>query len=201
MFAMPLFRGPGLKSTPISLVGIGDDVAFAVRLAQAIAWCERHFDVAAISTSLRSERLRPRILEIDRAAVVRDVAHQRAADPAVRSAPAVQSIEDLRGGRLLVYFPDMELADGAAQAETNGFFDVNDAPPWDTWVGLFSDPELTGQGEKGVYLVSWVPAELTPIVQEGLDVSMTECIVWLENSRTGLASHIQQHGFHPASKR
>jgi hypothetical protein len=190
---MRLFRNPR-STAPKTLLGIGDDAPVETRLAQAMAWCGPRLDVRAIATSLRSEQLRPRILEIDRAALVRGVARQRTTDAAVRSVPAVQSIDDLGGGRLLVYFPDLELADGAAEAETNGFFDVNDAPPWDTWVGLFSDPELTGEGAAGVYLVSWVPAEITALVQKGLDVSMTECIAWLEDSRTGLSMHVQQHG-------
>jgi len=92
---------------------------------------------------------------------------------------------------LLVYFPDFELADGAAEAETDGFFDVNDTPPWDTWVALFSDPELTGAGSRAVYLVSWVPESLIAVVQRGLEVSMTDCIAWLENTNTGLATRLE----------
>jgi hypothetical protein len=190
-----LFRRSVVKSTPKVLAGIGDDVAFATRIGQAIAWCEPRLDIVAVSSSLRTDRLRPRILEIDRATIIRLVAHQRAFDATTRSALAVQTAEDLHGGRLLVYFPDFELADGTAEAETSGFFDVNDAPPWDTWIGLFSDPELTGAGEATVYLVSWVPAALISVVQKGLNVSMTECIAWLEQTDTGLSRHIRRHGF------
>src|SRR5689334_7231944 len=141
---MTFLRSQPSNSPAKPLAGIGDDVPFVTRLAQAMAWCGPRLDLDAVATSLRSEQLRPRILEIDRATIVRDVARQRTIDAAVRLATAVSSISDLRGGRLLVYFPDAELADGAAEAETNGFFDINDAPPWDTWVGLFSDPQLTG---------------------------------------------------------
>ena len=196
---MTWFSRSGSQSKPKTLCGIGDDVSFQTRLAQAIAWCQPRADAAAASTSLRSERFRPRILEIDRAAVVRDVAHSRSYDPVARAAVPVSATEDLLGGKLLVYFPDMELADGAAEAETMGFFDVNDAPPWDTWVALFSDLEPIGEADRAVYLVSWVPATLTSLVQRGLDVSMTECIAWLERTNTGLATYIQRHGFGPAA--
>ena len=40
------------------------------------------------------------------------------------SAAAGQSVDHLRGGRLLVYFPDFELAEVAAEAETDGFVDL-----------------------------------------------------------------------------
>jgi hypothetical protein len=171
-----------------ALTGIGDDTPLALRIAQAIAWCEPRFDARAIAASLRSDQLRPRVLETDRATIVHHVVHQRTVDNAVRAAIPARTRADLRGGRLLVYFPDFELADGAAEAETSGFFDVNDAPPWDTWVSLCSDPELTGHGLAAVYLVSWVPPALVASVQRGIDVGMTGCIAWLEETNTGLAT-------------
>ena len=36
-------------------------------------------------------------------------------------------------GRLLLYEPLETVDDGAASASSQGFFDVEDAPPWDTW--------------------------------------------------------------------
>jgi hypothetical protein len=46
----------------------------------------------------------------------------------------LSSITDLCGGRLVAYFPDDNLFDGAAEAESQGFFDVDNIPPYDTWV-------------------------------------------------------------------
>lgn len=39
----------------------------------------------------------------------------------------------------MVYFPDGDLCDGAAEQVTDGFFDVFNVPPWETWVGYFED--------------------------------------------------------------
>jgi hypothetical protein len=58
---------------------------------------------------------------------------------------------------VLVYFPDDDLADGAAEVESEGFFDVHNAPPWDTWLTMVED---TGRSEKNPYLLAWVPNEL-----------------------------------------
>ena len=102
-----------------------DDQPFELRLAQAVAWC-----TPRSKRSLRSEHLRPWVLESDRAWSVRH---------GVRVDGPARSRADLKGGELLLYFPDMNLADGAAEAETGGFFDVHNTPPWDTWVGLFRD--------------------------------------------------------------
>jgi hypothetical protein len=71
------------------------------------------------------------------------------------------------GGLLLLYRPSENLACGAAEANSNGFFDVNNIPPWDIWVD-FSDGTL----------VSWVPPALVDIAQMGIDVNPEACICW-----------------------
>jgi hypothetical protein len=71
------------------------------------------------------------------------------------------------GGRLLLYSPSENLACGAAEASSNGFFDVNNVPPWDIWVD-FSDGTL----------VSWVPPALLDVAQMGIYVNPEECIRW-----------------------
>jgi hypothetical protein len=74
---------------------------------------------------------------------------------------------DVEHGRLLLYYPTENLADGAAQYSSNGFFDTNNIPPWDIWVG-FSDWTL----------VSWVPPSLIAAVQMGIDANPENCIRW-----------------------
>jgi catechol 2,3-dioxygenase-like lactoylglutathione lyase family enzyme len=71
-----------------------------------------------------SSRLGATVLEVDRAAAVASVAQYRATRCAALSgeASAVERARAgaLHGGRLLVYFPDADLADGAAEAESGG---------------------------------------------------------------------------------
>jgi hypothetical protein len=71
------------------------------------------------------------------------------------------------GGRLLLYSPSENLACGAAKASSNGFFDVNNVPPWDIWID-FSEGTL----------VSWVPPALLDVAQMGIDTNPEECIRW-----------------------
>ncbi|HEY7097090.1 MAG TPA: hypothetical protein VH437_10225 [Terriglobales bacterium] len=71
------------------------------------------------------------------------------------------------GGRLLLYTPSENLACGAAEASSNGFFDVNNIPPWDIWLD-FSEGTL----------VSWVPPSLLDVAQIGIYVNPEECIRW-----------------------
>ena len=70
-------------------------------------------------------------------------------------------------GRFLLYTPTENLACGAAEASTNGFFDTNNVPPWDIWVD-FSEGTL----------VSWVPPALLDVAQMGIYVNPEACIGW-----------------------
>jgi hypothetical protein len=84
-----------------------------------------------------------------------------------------QKLDDIRlaglaGGRLLLYSPEENVADGASQDASREFFDVYDAPPWDTWVGYSNRT-----------LLSWVPAQLVDLVQAGIDANPVESIRWL----------------------
>ncbi|MBB4639628.1 hypothetical protein FHS01_005706 [Longimicrobium terrae] len=102
---------------------------------------------------------------------------------------------DLTRGRLLVYYPDAELSDGAAEAESGGFFDVCNAPPWDTWVAMVTDLEAPEYQRE--QLISWVPDVFIPHVQRGIDVNPEECIVWLDESNTGFARLVAEDRARP----
>jgi hypothetical protein len=169
------------------LNGVGDPVSFELRLGQTIAWCLPRARASDPAGSLRSEQLRPRVLEADRAAIVRRVAQARM--NGVRDAQAVNGGQDLLGGRLLAYFPDAELSDGAAEIESRGFFDVNNAPPWDTWIALFRDDSADVSSRD--CLVSWVAEELIETVDRGIGVNPEQCIVWLSDARIPIAERLR----------
>ena len=71
------------------------------------------------------------------------------------------------GGQLLLYNPSENLGCGAAEASSNGFFDVNNVPPWDIWID-FSEGTL----------VTWVPPSLFDVAQMGIYVNPEACIRW-----------------------
>jgi hypothetical protein len=78
-----------------------------------------------------------------------------------------EGLERSTSGRLLLYYPHENLACGAAEFSSNGFFDVNNVPPWDIWVD-FSERTL----------VSWVPPAFLEAAQMGIDVNPEGCISW-----------------------
>jgi hypothetical protein len=97
----------------------------------------------------------------------------------------------LAGGRLLVYGPDEELSDGAAEVETDGFFDVANCPPWDTWVAFMEEPPPAPQG-RVAYLISWVPREFLDLVDRGIQVNPEQCIRWLDDCTDPFAQYLAQ---------
>jgi hypothetical protein len=74
-------------------------------------------------------------------------------------------------GRLLLYAPNENLFDGAAQYSSKGFFNVDNVPPWDTWVCFFEE-----------YLVSWVPPQLLELANAGVEANPEQCILWAPES-------------------
>jgi hypothetical protein len=80
--------------------------------------------------------------------------------------------DGLPKGRLLVYEPLETVDDGASEAGSMGFYDVHDAPPWDTWF-LYADHEV----------LCWVPEFAVSRAQKGIDASPVDCIRWADWSR------------------
>jgi hypothetical protein len=151
-------------------------------LSETVAWC--------LSKSLQSGQLRSR--ELDPSAILKvpsldevgvDVLLQKMRESYQR---AIYEINEARSilirdtniktadralaqsrGKLLLYHPLETVTDGAAASSSRGFFDISDAPPWDTWF-LYS----------GDTIFSWVPESWVPNAQAGIDANPVDCIHW-----------------------
>lgn len=75
-------------------------------------------------------------------------------------------------GRFLVYWPDEQSSDGSSQLASDGFFDIFDAPPWDTWIHY--EPAHH-------FLVSWVPLSLVQHASIGMTRNTVDCHSWLDD--------------------
>jgi hypothetical protein len=91
-------------------------------------------------------------------------------------------VRGLSGGRLLVCTGlDESVWDGAAQAESRGFVDINDLAPWDTWICYVRPPaEDNGRTGQAPCVMSWVPSAFVSLVEDGIRVNPVGCIRWLE---------------------
>jgi hypothetical protein len=178
---------------PPPLVASAPDLGQSVkpfwrRLDEAVAWCGPRANPEAARDCLRSPELRPRILQPSYTAGVADLLLNR--EHALGRNFTVPT-DSVATGRLLVYGPDEELSDGAAEEETNGFFDVANCPPWDTWVAFVEEPHPSPTG-RIAYLVSWVPPEFVESVGRGIYVNPEGCIRWLEDSTDAFAKYLAQ---------
>jgi hypothetical protein len=79
------------------------------------------------------------------------------------------------GARVLGFYVDDTLSEGATEAASNGWFDSDDLSPWDTWIGGVTLP-----GPRRL-LLSWVPAAWVDRVAAGTQVSSTDCIAFLDD--------------------
>jgi hypothetical protein len=158
---------------------------FLHRLADTASWCTPRADVTRPATCLRDPHTQPRRLEGDYFSAVSTVASRRYHG----AAPARGTPRRVENGRLMVYFPDADLCDGAAEVETDGYFDVFNTPPWDTWVGFFRDDRAETDAYVN-YLVAWVPPVFVELVARGIEVNPEQCIRWLDETDCGLSRRI-----------
>ncbi|MCB9687739.1 MAG: hypothetical protein H6738_24900 [Alphaproteobacteria bacterium] len=145
-------------------------------LVDAASWCAERFDAKRPAWSLRTPDLAPRPLSHSYADSVGAVVHSRSQFMRSVTPPGV-----LPAGRLMVYFPDADLCDGAAMVETDGYLDTYNCPPHDSWVALFRDDPARPDDDYATYLVAWVPDAIVARVSRGIHVNPEECIGWLDD--------------------
>jgi hypothetical protein len=160
----------------------GDDLeTIRKRLAEAAAW----FDVASRlpdSGFPRSAECHPRHFEDNRKRTVLSVASDRRWALKQSGDAFNRPIE----GRLLLYAPDENLSDGAAESASQGFFTMENEPPWDLWLGWVVDlsyfastTEISMRTRAREYLVFWIPPAFVQAADDGIDVNPEACIEWL----------------------
>jgi hypothetical protein len=158
---------------------------FISNLTDAIAWCTVSGSLSDPATSLRTckpelEDLLCQSSQVFRVGLKRS---DRLWKSGRRDRPAVS---DLCGGRLVAYFPSDNLADGWAETQSKGFFDVDNIPPYDTWVWMVRnvtrreyEDHTTGEIEAN-YLVAWVPPDFIELAEAGIEANPEGCIMWLD---------------------
>ena len=149
---------------------------FLRSLAETALWCLRAGSIADPKTSLRTFEPKTPLLSsqdtqvfcvsLDRSRRLRSIGHRE-----------LVPVTDLQGGRLLAYFPDYNLADGYAEEVSKGYFDVDNIPPYDTWVWMVESIE---EERPANFLVAWVPPVFLELANKGVLGNPEECIAWLD---------------------
>jgi len=148
---------------------------------EASVWCELTWNRMEPRSSLRTLEFSPEILSTSHFYTVENIISARRYKLEDLNAKAK---EKLTIGNILVYEPDMNISDGISEAESFGYFDTHDCPPWDTWVGYVQHPANR-------YLLSWVPDSAVSLVNDGAAINCVECFYWLSQSEDSWAKEIQ----------
>ncbi|MCZ6816636.1 MAG: hypothetical protein O7F76_08030 [Planctomycetota bacterium] len=157
---------------------------------------------------LRSEALRPPVKAgdwnddgisfwIDQVKMAEYVIAERRRLLTETSTVSVYECQHLSVGRLLAYYMGYSLHDGMASHETAYFFDIEDTPPWDTWVDFVTVPRCPTKTdvsslkpiELDELLIAWIPPEYTELVQQGVDTQPLEILNWVDDPRPNRVSH------------
>ncbi len=192
------------------------------RLIETAEWCSRNTDRRDPPGCLRSPHLRPSHLSLlpdppgyfdyrwktpeENQRVVESVAERRAGLLKRENLQPEASVLYPHHGRLLLVFPEESDGCDLSRAESEGFIDEEDVPPWDTWVYYGEEknepareaierenawrrrhnhPE-TSFSETARFLLCWIPSRFISVVTEGAAVNPTECFWWASEYRQRL---------------
>ena len=144
-------------------------------IQETSAWCLHHWNASEPRVSLRSVILQPNLFEDNHYHKVKYVIYARKYE--LEKLGIISDHQFLNKGKILIYEPYSNIADCLSEAETKGYFDAYDCPPWDTWVGYIS------LNDGNSYVLSWVLNENIPIVNAGFEVNPVECFYWLDSAK------------------
>jgi hypothetical protein len=154
-----------------------DNVTFSRQYRETVAWCQPRVQLSDIRGCLRSKELAPPSSErtdldptfwnsVDAIAWVVEQRSKLVGVVDVGPPPSTAT-----GKLLACRFEQTNHNYGAAEY-SHGFFDGNDNPPWDCWVGFVDS-----------ILIAWVPSELVATAKEGMAVECVGALSWVSESK------------------
>lgn len=161
------------------------DVILHARIAETMLWCESLASLA----DCRPTQLRQNLLHDGPDDLVCSIGNDRRNAARSRKLPTWRQPPFGLAGRFMLHFPDENLTDGAAELASDGFFDVFNVPPVDTWVSWFVE-----EGRPLVerrYLLCYVPSWALLSARAGIEVNPEACIVWLDESDVAIRLRVE----------
>ena len=79
---------------------------------------------------------------------------------------------------------------------SEGYFDEDNVPAWDTWVWYMKErnPQRGGWRMFASYLVVWVPPHAVELAEARIRVNPEKCIRWASDVDTGLTRRLRAAG-------
>jgi hypothetical protein len=160
---------------------IFDEGRFTQQLIETVRWCSLQLAAdpspAALWTvvSFPSEPL-VRLTDEEREWFAHQVFEQRRL---LLEAEALMPVEEAlykaRAGRFFAFFTGATLSDGVSEIESQGYFNYDAYPPYDTWIDLM----YPGTGDE--HLICWLPPLFSRTASPGIVHSPDESLVWIDD--------------------
>ena len=174
---------------------------FQRRLAETVAWCKGRGSLSDPLDGLRTLTLRPPDLGTlalpECVSVVERLTEQRAKLLQDASRDSLPSSLSLRRGNSSSSTASPVYRMATSGEMSQGFFDVHDLPPWDTWIEYVIEHERA-EHERwrhfDSYLVSWVPTAFVPLADKGISVNGSDCICWAADMESEFTSRLLYRG-------
>ncbi|HEY9773150.1 MAG TPA: hypothetical protein V6C81_05010 [Planktothrix sp.] len=179
-----------------------DEILFAQRLKETVAWCTRNSVPPNSPEYLRTPALRPEKLlkaslflaSSNQAATAIEAISQKREQLLTNDSVVAEGTTGMAGGRLLAYFLGASGHDGLTEYMSDGYFDHDDNPPWDTWVCCIRGKEMIRPDQQPFdfrvvfgqrrfsadYVLSWVPPAWIEIVGEVMRYEVMGAIMWAD---------------------
>lgn len=162
----------------------------AIRLSETVAYCASVPAASDPISSLRSPALRPDgMLHVTEWSAqppephwdhwMDQIACSRSDNLRATGAYPPPVTGGLEGGRVMLFFPDEQLADGASAEASDGYFDLDNIPPWDTWMWIEDDPPHAGAGFTW-WIATYVPPALVDRAERGRWANPEQCLQWAD---------------------
>ena len=203
MAAAPHDMAVATHDTAAALHYPGDRERFIKNLTEAIAWCTVSGSLSDPRTSLRT--CKPELEDLlSQSSQVFQVSLERSRRLRESGQKPLPAVTDLCGGRLVAFFPSDSLSDGVAKTESKGFFNVDNIPPYDTWVWIvrnvrrWEQAGCTTNERDANYLVAWVPPDFIALADAGIEANDPECcIMWLDELDDDFVQSLRRMNFLP----
>lgn len=85
-------------------------------------------------------------------------------------------MSDFYTGRLLAFFPNLNMNDGVTKTVSNNYLDYGGYPPWDTWIYYLLDEQIQSNHS---HIIAWVPPQFVEVVNDSIEISPDDSLAWL----------------------
>lgn len=114
-----------------------------------------------------------------------------------RPMPGASTLADISSkGRILTFETNITTICGGPVAESNGFVDIYDIPPIDTWFYLknnYVHKSDQRNHECTLVLFCWIPKAYENLVQSAIDVEILDSYRWLDENDHELCEKLLTH--------